>query len=106
MPTVGTPSTKHEQPAHQPEPIKLSHKSEEDAAMDWKGLTFPPAIGREARANGSSATWTSSSCDMGNVTDLDEADSRPEYIQEYNRIAAKVQNTWIPAQLLDLADCW
>jgi hypothetical protein len=44
--------------------------------------------GREAYR--SSDTWTSSSGDLGVLSDTDEIDDRGQFLQEYNRLALKV----------------
>lgn len=39
----------------------------------------------------SSATWTSTSGDLGSLSDTDEIRERDDYVEEYNRIAKKVR---------------
>ena len=39
----------------------------------------------------SSATWTSSSGDLGNQSDTDDIQDRIHFIEEYNRLAHKVR---------------
>ncbi|KAK4453636.1 hypothetical protein QBC34DRAFT_189868 [Podospora aff. communis PSN243] len=48
-----------------------------------------PGPGPDRRANKSSATWTSSSGDLAALSDSDEVQERPEFVQEYNRLARK-----------------
>jgi len=53
----------------------------------------PQMVGREGydrRAYRSSATWTSSSGDLGLLSDTDEIDDRQDFVDEYNRLARKV----------------
>lgn len=38
----------------------------------------------------SSATWTSTSGDLGGLSDTDEIGDRQDFVEEYNRIAKKV----------------
>lgn len=42
------------------------------------------------RRNDSSATWTTSSGDMGIFSESDEIEDRVHFIDEYNRLAKKV----------------
>lgn len=51
---------------------------------------YPPNLGHDRRGNRSSATWTTSSGDMGLFSDTDEIDERSQFVQEYNRLAKKV----------------
>jgi len=39
----------------------------------------------------SSATWTCSSGDPVTLSDTDDIQDRPEFVQEYNRLASKVR---------------
>jgi hypothetical protein len=43
------------------------------------------------RRNDSSATWTTSTGDMGIVSDTDEIEDRNHFVDEYNRLAKKVR---------------
>jgi hypothetical protein len=45
---------------------------------------------RGRQAHRSSDTWTSSSGDLGILSDTDDIDDRADFIQEYNRLAQKV----------------
>lgn len=45
--------------------------------------------GGRGGGNDSSATWTSSSGDLGGLSDTDEVGDRSEFVGEYNRLAAK-----------------
>ncbi|KAL2262444.1 hypothetical protein VTK26DRAFT_1293 [Humicola hyalothermophila] len=49
-------------------------------------LTVPR---QDRRTTGSSATWTSSSDDFADVSDIDDVQARSEFVQEYNRMAKK-----------------
>lgn len=44
----------------------------------------------------SSATWTSTSGDLGILSDTDELGDRQEFVDEYNRLAQKVCSS-VPA---------
>ncbi len=46
--------------------------------------------GHERRGNASSATWTSSSGDLGDQSDTIDVQDRFHFIEEYNRLAKKV----------------
>lgn len=65
-------------------------------AEPWARLPLPTAAGHlavpthERRANASSATWTSSSGDLVDLSDTDDLEVRDEFVQEYNRVARKV----------------
>ncbi|KAH6640852.1 hypothetical protein F5144DRAFT_484371 [Chaetomium tenue] len=65
------------------------------AEPTWARLPLPTAAGQfvvpthERRANPSSATWTSSSGDLANLSDADDLEIRDEFVQEYNRVARK-----------------
>ncbi|KAK0626702.1 hypothetical protein B0T14DRAFT_562589 [Immersiella caudata] len=60
-----------------------------------RGIPHSATVGQlpipvpERRANKSSATWTSSSGDLAGLSDSDEVQDRPEFVQEYNRLARK-----------------
>ncbi|KAK4242295.1 hypothetical protein C8A03DRAFT_11509 [Achaetomium macrosporum] len=45
--------------------------------------------GHDRRANATSATWTSSSGDLADLTDTDDIEVRSEFVEEYNRLARK-----------------
>jgi hypothetical protein len=68
-----------------------------DAESIWARLPLPTAAGHlavpthERRANASSATWTSSSGDLVDLSDADDLEIRDEFVQEYNRVARKVR---------------
>jgi hypothetical protein len=53
-----------------------------------------PASDRR-RGNDSSATWTTSSGDMGIFSETDEVEDRSPFVDEYNRLAKKVR--FLPA---------
>lgn len=55
---------------------------------------LPPASDRR-RGNGSSATWTTSSGEMGIFSETDEVEDRSPFVDEYNRLAKKVR--FLPA---------
>jgi hypothetical protein len=67
------------------------------AESTWTRLPLPAAAGHlavpthERRANASSATWTSSSGDLVDLSDADDLEIRDEFVQEYNRVARKVR---------------
>lgn len=48
-----------------------------------------PVPGLDRKTNRSSATWTSSSGDVAGHSDTDDVEDRPEFVQEYNRLARK-----------------
>jgi hypothetical protein len=50
------------------------------------------AASESNRRKDSSATWTSSSGDMGVFSDLDEIEDRVHFVDEYNRLAKKVRS--------------
>lgn len=54
-----------------------------------------PTAGAARIAQGrSSRTWTTSSGELGLLSDTDEVDDRSGYVQEYNRLAKKVCSSW------------
>jgi hypothetical protein len=67
-----------------------------DAQTIPRGIPHPATVGQlptlvpDRRANKSSATWTSSSGDLAGLSDSDEVQDRPEFVQEYNKLARKV----------------
>ena len=60
----------------------------------------------DRRVTTSSATWTSSSGDLADVSDADDVEDRNEFVEAYNRIAGKVGPNTPPYHRLerDLAD--
>lgn len=56
-----------------------------------------PHNGRNRRGFGTSNTWTSSSGEM--LSEQDEIDDRMAFVQEYNRLAKKVQSISILGEM-------
>lgn len=54
------------------------------------GVDHIPLPSNTNRRHDSSATWTSSSGDIGIFSDNDEVDDRENFVDEYNRLAKKV----------------
>lgn len=76
-------------------------RNPETNSASWAGLTHPsllshvPVPGHGRRASTSSATWTSSSGDLADLSDFDDSQGRDELVQEYNRLARKVGSALI-----------
>jgi hypothetical protein len=88
--SVDTPSTRWDASS-------VPKQSPRHTEPTWARLPLPAAAGHlavpthERRANASSATWTSSSGDLVDLSDTDDLEIRDEFVQEYNRVARKVR---------------
>ncbi|KAL2135074.1 hypothetical protein VTI74DRAFT_9890 [Chaetomium olivicolor] len=86
-----TPSTSWASSAHSARPFRNS----EPVPTTWARLPHSATVGqlalpaRDRRANTSSATWTSSSGDLADLSENDDLEHRDEFVQEYNRVARK-----------------
>ncbi|KAK4104710.1 hypothetical protein N658DRAFT_564491 [Parathielavia hyrcaniae] len=81
----GSPSTGRRASSHAERPIRAP----------WARLPHPTTVGHLAvsghdrRGITSSATWTSSSGDWADSSDIDDVADRTQFIDEYNRVAGK-----------------
>ena len=91
--SLGTPSTAWPE---SPRAGQQPSRNIEPNPPTWARL--PPATtlgyltvpGHDTRANATSATWTSSSGDLADLSDADDVELRDDFVQEYNRVAKKV----------------
>jgi hypothetical protein len=96
--SVGTPSTAWPESPRAGQQQQPSRNLEPNPPT-WTRL--PPATtlnylavpGHDTRANATSATsatWTSSSGDLADLSEADDVEVRDDFVQEYNRVAKKV----------------
>ena len=93
--TLRTPSNKRAHPLHQNSARQASQTADFTPVIH-RDIPYSATVGQlpipgtNRRAERSSATWTSSSGDLVNLSDTDDIQDRPEFVHEYNRLARKV----------------
>ncbi|KAJ4306497.1 hypothetical protein N0V88_001300 [Collariella sp. IMI 366227] len=90
-----SPSTGWGPSSHRARPFRNS----EPNPTPWARLSQSATVGQlvvpgiETRVISSSATWTSSSGDLADLSETDDVQHRDEFVLEYNRVARKVSGT-------------
>lgn len=90
--SLGTPRSTQGASNRHPQSARFSQFDDSITHGITHSITLPhlPLPVTDRRANKSSATWTSSSGDLACLSDTDDVQDRPEFAQEYNRLARKV----------------